>query len=1056
MKGRLLTILLVLISVIGLKAGGYTITTFDYSWVTASYPTSYVSGNFSLNGTGADSFEKNKSGRTFIIDLPAGFEFNTSAASDNVAATGSGNISSVSFAYTSSTRLTVTYSTINSNIIDTLFFTNIEIRATAAGSSGTMIRNGGTAKVKGGSGAASTSNPTSLEPFGTFTADAQMVYSSSAVTQPTTTDVNQYSSNNEGLTIEIVTTNSGNAIAVTQFDLDTDGGNGTGSDDPSNDLTNVKIWYTGTSSTFATTTLFGSYGSAPNGTFVITGNVTLAEGSNYFWVTFDVAGDANTTNSIDFSVDGITIDGSNETDMSTPTPTGKRDIAAATFYYAISDGNWSSTSIWSATDNGSSCSCSPNGSGVVIIDTNMNVTLDDNRTVDVVEIHDGGDVSGAKELTVNNTLKTFDSGFFALTKDMNVGSSLELSGTGTSSAGTQLDVDGDLIIGSGTTLSFDGSGGGAGAGNNLFVGGNLIINGTLDMSANGDLFLDGGILDISGTGSITNSGGASVLSVESGNKEITSGSNLTVAIDFDINGAYTITNNGTIELQADLTGTSSSSTWTQGSGSTLKIGGALLTTGTLNASASGNIVNYNGSGAQTIKTPSSSYYDLTVSTGGTKTLAATIDVDNDLTISTGTTLDVSASNYNINVQGDWDQDGTFTAQSGAVSFDSGTSPQIITGSATPAFYTLIMNNAVAGITLNTGVDVNNSLLMLDGDVDLNGNTLTLDASATITGETNDNRIKGSGGITITLDINAPSGLNVGGMGVELTASDNLGSTTVTRGHDAQTGGGNQSIERYFDISPTNNSGLNVTMVYNYFENELNGQDESGLILYRSTDGGVSWDNEGGVVNTASNFVTITGISAFSRWAASNASSSPLPVELLYFDSECDNQQVQLNWATATETNSDQFLIYYSLDGAEFIYLGSVSSNGNSLEMNHYTFDDAAARNGDVYYALYEQDVNANEELLAYTIAQCELIKNNIGFNAYVDNGLLRINSFQGFEGLTSVKVYSIAGRLLISDQVDCSVDMECRYDLGYIDEGLLLVEISNANQKEVLKVIYRK
>lgn len=80
--------------------------------------------------------------------------------------------------------------------------------------------------------------------------------------------------------------------ALTQFNLSTTGTAGT---DLTSNITTAKIYYTGSSSTFATTNLFGSLAS-PSGSFTVTGTQALANGDNYFWLTYDVPGDANTDN----------------------------------------------------------------------------------------------------------------------------------------------------------------------------------------------------------------------------------------------------------------------------------------------------------------------------------------------------------------------------------------------------------------------------------------------------------------------------------------------------------------------------------------------------------------------------------------------------------------------------------------------------------------------------------------------------------------------------------------------------------------------------------------
>jgi len=100
-----------------------------------------------------------------------------------------------------------------------------------------------------------------------------------------------------------------------------------------------------------------------------------------------------------------------------------------------------------------------------------------------------------------------------------------------------------------------------------------------------------------------------------------------------------------------------------------------------------------------------------------------------------------------------------------------------------------------------------------------------------------------------------------------------GVTIVTRMSGvASTGNGNQSILRYYDISPTVNTGLNGTLVFRYSDNELNGRDPNTLELWRSLDGGLTWRRQGGTVNTTLRTITKTAIVSFSRWTASDASN----------------------------------------------------------------------------------------------------------------------------------------------------------------------------------------
>jgi hypothetical protein len=130
----------------------------------------------------------------------------------------------------------------------------------------------------------------------------------------------------------------------------------------------------------------------------------------------------------------------------------------------------------------------------------------------------------------------------------------------------------------------------------------------------------------------TFTGASTGLHTFSGTTKILSGSTATVIPSVAVTGSYT--NNGTLTTSTDLGGAGS---LTQGTTGVLNIGGTATIT-TLTASATGNSVNYTGTGAQTIDYPVSGvYYNLSVSGGGAKTLSAGGDytVTNQLTLTSG-------------------------------------------------------------------------------------------------------------------------------------------------------------------------------------------------------------------------------------------------------------------------------------------------------------------------------------------------------------------------------------------------------------------------------------
>ena len=149
---------------------------------------------------------------------------------------------------------------------------------------------------------------------------ANMSYTSSTTTQ-NTSNVMRGTTNNHIIGIQIVTSGTASPLSATQFDLNTTGTTNTA------DLTNAKMFYTGTSSTFATTTQFGSTYATPSGSFSITGSQTLSSGTNYFWLAYDIDAGATPENVVDAECTSITVGGGPQTPTTTA-PSGSRTVKA--------------------------------------------------------------------------------------------------------------------------------------------------------------------------------------------------------------------------------------------------------------------------------------------------------------------------------------------------------------------------------------------------------------------------------------------------------------------------------------------------------------------------------------------------------------------------------------------------------------------------------------------------------------------------------------------------------------------------------------------------------
>jgi hypothetical protein len=323
----------------------------------------------------------------------------------------------------------------------------------------------------------------------------------------------------------------------------------------------------------------------------------------------------------------------------------------------------------------------------------------------------------------------------------------------------------------------------------------------------------------------------------------------------------------------------------------------------------------------------------------------------------------------------------------------------VTGTLVPSIVNNLTINNATGVSMSGGMVAMDVVSVLDGDLNLNGNNLIIGPSGVLA-ETPGNTVKGTSGKIATLrDINAPSGVNVAGLGAVITSSSNLGGTVVERFHYVPVGNSNEGITRIFNIQPTNNSGLNATLRFYYDESELNSVPEANLILFRSPDGtNNTWDGVGGTVNTTENYVELSGINSFSFWTLGDI-NNPIPVELSSFSASSDRWNVNLNWITASELNNlgwDIETRRMDEEGnySEWTKAGFVQGAGNSSQPVSYSYIDKEAGFGIINYRLKQIDFDG-------TYAYSDVVEIDLG-NGPVDF-ILNQNYPNPFNPSTSIR-----------------------------------------------------
>ncbi len=133
--------------------------------------------------------------------------------------------------------------------------------------------------------------------------------------------------------------------------------------------------------------------------------------------------------------------------------------------------------------------------------------------------------------------------------------------------------------------------------------------------------------------------------------------------------------------------------------------------------------------------------------------------------------------------------------------------------------------------------------------------------------------------------------------------------------------------------------------------------------WRSIDGGASFTQ----ISIPSAGYQVVVVDSITQYAAQSGgfykleSENFIPVEFASFTASISNNQIMLNWITASELNNRGFEIEHSLDNETFTKLGFIAGSGSTTEQRSYSYQVSNAPSGLQYYRLKQLDFDGSYE-----------------------------------------------------------------------------------------------
>ncbi|MEO1714147.1 MAG: T9SS type A sorting domain-containing protein [Bacteroidota bacterium] len=185
----------------------------------------------------------------------------------------------------------------------------------------------------------------------------------------------------------------------------------------------------------------------------------------------------------------------------------------------------------------------------------------------------------------------------------------------------------------------------------------------------------------------------------------------------------------------------------------------------------------------------------------------------------------------------------------------------------------------------------------------------------------------------------------------------------------------------------------------------------------------------------------------------------VPVEFLYFRGGATEEGILLEWATATETDNEGFMVERSFDGGEFKEMGQIQGAGNSQSELNYSFLDRAPLRenyvGPVYYRLKQMDFDGAFEYSTVISLDIHPAAPLSIDHAGTFAGALHVSFNQAYQSQLEIRLLTINGDQIISEKGMWSAGQhEWVLPVHSVVAGIYLVQINNGAQTVTQRLVH--
>lgn len=404
--------------------------------------------------------------------------------------------------------------------------------------------------------------------------------------------------------------------------------------------------------------------------------------------------------------------------------------------------------------------------------------------------------------------------------------------------------------------------------------------------------------------------------------------------------------------------------------------------------------------------------------------------------------------------------GSFVPRNGTVTFQ-GAEGLWIGGSTTTTFYNLNLDNGF-GLALAQNINISNQLLLLNGILystpgaqitSLAGASSNLGSSISYVDGPFEQVVASTSAQTLNLPVGKNGSFRPIILAVQHTSfspvsyvSEVWNVSPRAMSYALPPSLGWVSDVRYFNLTRSavaNLSNARITLTYGADDFVT---DPTNLRVARDN-GSSAWLDLGGTGTSAgSGSITSNNFNGFNTYftlANATGGINPLPVEYSSFTAQANKSNVDVKWSTASEVNSDYFIVEKSTNGIQFDPIGKLNAAGFSTVIQSYLHVDEHPTSGNNYYRLKQMDRDGAFEYSDVKVVNFKKSVMNVYPNP-VSNGVISISLDAIQDESMLVRLMDMSGKVVAASimSISNSIQNQFAFDRS-LKPGVYLFELTN-------------